>query len=39
MKTRIYYGKKWEKGHSCIDLELKETEKGFVFSASGMFNY
>jgi hypothetical protein len=53
MKTRIYYGKEWEKGHSYIDLELKEkvinrkvlpngeveTEKGFVFSASGMFNY
>ena len=39
MKTTIYIGKKNTKGHSKIELELKEKEKGLCFSASGASNY
>lgn len=37
-KTTINYGGT-KKGHSQIKLELKETDKGFVFSASGLHDF
>ena len=39
MKTKIYLGGKHKKGSSRIDMELKETESGWCFSASGYYDY
>jgi hypothetical protein len=40
MKARIKLGgNNFEVGHSVIDMELKETDKGLCFSASGLQNY
>ena len=38
MKAKIYLGQN-NQGHSIIDFELKETEKGLCFSASGLHDY
>tara|TARA_R100000734_G_C3298979_1_gene89846 strand:+ start:248 stop:715 length:468 start_codon:yes stop_codon:yes gene_type:complete len=40
MKAKIKLGgNNYEKGHSIIDMELKETAKGLCFSASGLHDY
>jgi len=40
MKARIKLGgNNFEVGHSIIDIELKETDKGLCFSASGLQDY
>lgn len=39
MKRKIHLGGQWKKGSSVIDIELKETYKGWCFSASGLYNY
>lgn len=39
MKRKIYLGGKRKKGSSYIDIELKDTDKGWCFSASGMHDY
>lgn len=39
MKREIYLGGKHKKGSSVIDMELKETDKGWCFSASGLHNF
>lgn len=39
MKREIYLGGKHKKGSSVIDMELKETDKGWCFTASGLYNY
>lgn len=39
MKKTIYLGGKHKKGSSVIDMELKETDKGLCFTASGLHDY
>jgi len=39
MKTKIYLGGNKKKGSSIIEMELKETHKGWCFSASGLHDY
>tara|TARA_Y100001937_G_C7054552_1_gene300787 strand:- start:54 stop:512 length:459 start_codon:yes stop_codon:yes gene_type:complete len=38
MKAKIYLGQN-NQGHSIIKFELKETEKGLCFTASGLHDY
>tara|TARA_R100000655_G_C2885648_1_gene176100 strand:- start:76 stop:540 length:465 start_codon:yes stop_codon:yes gene_type:complete len=39
MKREIYLGGERKKGSSIIEMELKETHKGWCFSASGLHDY
>ncbi len=39
MKRKIFLGGKHQKGSSVIDMELYETENGWCFTASGLYDY
>jgi hypothetical protein len=39
MKKTIHLGGERKKGSSIIEMELKETHKGWCFSASGLYGY